>query len=205
MKYWRHAPRCRAARQIERTRPEWFAAFLADRGTRKPSAHTLKAHRQDFDADCHAPRRRRRPVRDGGRRHHHRDRPHGVRAVCAIPRGGVDSAVLVDLERVVYLPLYAELIGSNPMPMVGPAQTGQDTTGRCGGRPGRRPAAAAAHRLEAARPGPDPDRAAGRVAPINWCAPTSVTFAAATTGPSSMCVGRGAKTAGSRACRRWCR
>src|SRR6478735_9579995 len=35
---------------IERARPEWFAAFLADRGTRKPSAHTLKAYRQDFDA-----------------------------------------------------------------------------------------------------------------------------------------------------------
>ena len=31
-------------------RPEWFAAFLADRGTRKPSAHTMKAYRQDFDA-----------------------------------------------------------------------------------------------------------------------------------------------------------
>jgi site-specific recombinase XerD len=31
-------------------RPEWFAAFLADRGTRKPSTHTLKAYRQDFDA-----------------------------------------------------------------------------------------------------------------------------------------------------------
>jgi hypothetical protein len=30
--------------------PEWFAAFLADRGTRKPSAHTLKAYRQEFDA-----------------------------------------------------------------------------------------------------------------------------------------------------------
>jgi site-specific recombinase XerC len=32
------------------SRPEWFAAFLADRGTRKPSLHTLKAFRQDFDA-----------------------------------------------------------------------------------------------------------------------------------------------------------
>jgi integrase/recombinase XerC len=32
------------------SRPEWFAAFLADRGTRKPSVHTLKAYRQDFDA-----------------------------------------------------------------------------------------------------------------------------------------------------------
>lgn len=30
-------------------RPEWFAAFLADRGTRKPSVHTMKAYRQDFD------------------------------------------------------------------------------------------------------------------------------------------------------------
>jgi hypothetical protein len=34
----------------EPSRPEWFAAFLADRGTRKPSAHTLKAYRLDFDA-----------------------------------------------------------------------------------------------------------------------------------------------------------
>jgi integrase/recombinase XerC len=34
----------------ELSRPEWFAAFLADRGTRKPSAHTIKAYRQDFDA-----------------------------------------------------------------------------------------------------------------------------------------------------------
>jgi site-specific recombinase XerD len=34
----------------EVSRPEWFAAFLADRGTRKPSAHTMKAYRQDFDA-----------------------------------------------------------------------------------------------------------------------------------------------------------
>jgi site-specific recombinase XerC len=32
------------------SRPEWLAAFLADRGTRKPSAHTIKAYRQDFDA-----------------------------------------------------------------------------------------------------------------------------------------------------------
>ena len=35
---------------VDASRPEWFAAFLADRGTRKPSAHTIKAYRQDFDA-----------------------------------------------------------------------------------------------------------------------------------------------------------
>jgi site-specific recombinase XerD len=34
----------------ESSRPEWYAAFLADRGTRKPSAHTIKAYRQDFYA-----------------------------------------------------------------------------------------------------------------------------------------------------------
>src|SRR5258705_220653 len=32
------------------SRPEWLGAFLADRGTRKPSMHTMKAYRQDFDA-----------------------------------------------------------------------------------------------------------------------------------------------------------
>jgi hypothetical protein len=31
-------------------RPAWFEAFLADRGTRMPSAHTVKAYRQDIDA-----------------------------------------------------------------------------------------------------------------------------------------------------------
>jgi integrase/recombinase XerC len=30
--------------------PEWFTAFLDDRQTRKPSAHTMKAYRQDFAA-----------------------------------------------------------------------------------------------------------------------------------------------------------
>ena len=34
----------------EVSRPPWFEAFLADRGTRKPSVHTMKAYRQDFDA-----------------------------------------------------------------------------------------------------------------------------------------------------------
>ena len=50
MKYWRHAPPTEQPDSTERARPEWFAAFLADRGTRKPSAHTLKAYRQDFAA-----------------------------------------------------------------------------------------------------------------------------------------------------------
>ena len=30
--------------------PEWFIEFLDDRQTRKPSAHTMKAYRQDFIA-----------------------------------------------------------------------------------------------------------------------------------------------------------
>ena len=34
----------------ERVRPAWFDGFLANRGTRKPSAHTLAAYRRDFDA-----------------------------------------------------------------------------------------------------------------------------------------------------------
>ena len=30
--------------------PDWFTQFLNDRQTRKPSAHTMKAYRQDFIA-----------------------------------------------------------------------------------------------------------------------------------------------------------
>jgi hypothetical protein len=48
--YWGMPHRASQPYSSEWARPEWFAAFLADRGTRKPSAHTLKAYRQDFDA-----------------------------------------------------------------------------------------------------------------------------------------------------------
>ena len=107
---------------IERARPEWFAAFLADRGTRKPSAHTLKAYRQDFDA------------------------------IAALIAGGEDlsgmalGAITIDTMRTAFAQyaethevasiqrcwstwnvvctfLYtADLIGSNPMPLVGLAK-----------------------------------------------------------------------------------
>ena len=33
----------------DRARPEWFAEFLSDRGTGKPSPHTLAAYCRDFD------------------------------------------------------------------------------------------------------------------------------------------------------------
>ena len=104
---------------MEGARPEWFAAFLADRGTRKPSAHTLKAYRQDFDA------------------------------IATLIAGGEDlsgmalGAITIDTMRTAFAQyaetheaasiqrcwstwnvlctyLYtAELIASNPMPMVG--------------------------------------------------------------------------------------
>ena len=104
---------------VEGARPEWFAAFLADRGTRKPSAHTLKAYRQDFDA------------------------------IAALIAGGDDlsgmalGAITIDTLRTAFAQyaetheaasiqrcwstwnvlctfLYtAELIAANPMPMVG--------------------------------------------------------------------------------------
>jgi len=39
-----------AGRASAAASPNWFADFLNDRATRKPSAHTLKAYRQDFTA-----------------------------------------------------------------------------------------------------------------------------------------------------------
>ena len=70
---------------VDGARPEWFAAFLADRGTRKPSAHTLKAYRQDFDAIAALIVGGDGPVADAAVRHHDRHHAHGVRAVCANP------------------------------------------------------------------------------------------------------------------------
>ena len=45
------APTCAAAEPADaESFPYWFTQFLNDRQTRKPSAHTLKAYRQDFAA-----------------------------------------------------------------------------------------------------------------------------------------------------------
>ena len=155
---------------VERARPEWFAAFLADRGTRKPSAHTLKAYRQDFDA------------------------------IATLIAGGEDlsgmplSAIMIETMRTAFAQyaetheaasiqrcwstwnvlctfLYSAELRGQPDADGRPARTRQDTAqgaaGRCGGRPAGRPRrrpGAAADRLDAARPRPHPHRAAGRVA-----------------------------------------
>ena len=157
---------------IERARPQWFAAFLADRGTRKPSAHTLKAYRQDFDAIA--------VLIAGGE-----DR--SAMALDAITIDTLRTAFAryaetheaASIQRcwstwnVLCIYLYtAELIAANPMPMVGrpklaktlPKALPTDSVTALSRHPQLGPAAAAAHRLDAARPRPDPDRAAGRAA-----------------------------------------
>ena len=111
--------RTEQADDIDGARPEWFAAFLADRGTRKPSAHTLKAYRQDFDAIATL-------ITGGG-------------DLSGVPLGAITIETLrtafaqyaenheaASIQRcwstwnVLCTFLYtAELIASNPMPMVG--------------------------------------------------------------------------------------
>jgi hypothetical protein len=61
----------------------WFAAFLADRGTRKPSLHTMKAYRQGLRRDRNRHRRWRHEwcVTDVAGRHHDRHHAHSFRAV----------------------------------------------------------------------------------------------------------------------------
>ena len=46
--------------------PHWFTQFLNDRQTRKPSAHTMKAYRQDFVAIATSDDRRQTRTADGG-------------------------------------------------------------------------------------------------------------------------------------------
>src|SRR6185503_15483030 len=154
---------------VDGSRPEWFAAFLADLGTRKSSPHTLKAYRQDFYA------------------------------IATLMARGQDlsgvpvEAITVDTLRTAFAQyakshdaasiqrcwstwnvlctfLYtAELIASNPMPMVGrpklaktlPKALPADAVAALSRHPQLGPAAAAAHRLDAARPRPHPHRAAG--------------------------------------------
>ena len=158
---------------VDGARPEWFAAFLADRGTRKPSAHTLKAYRQDFDAIATLIAGGEDLSGDAGRA------PSRSTPCARRSRSMRKSHEAASIQRcwstwnVLCTFLYtAELIAANPMPMVGrpklaktlPKALPADVGGRPAGSPRRRPGAAAAQRLDAARPRPDPDRAAGRVA-----------------------------------------
>jgi integrase/recombinase XerC len=194
---------------VDRARPEWFAAFLADRGTRKPSAHTLKAYRQDFDA------------------------------IATLIAGGEDlsgmplSAIMIETMRTAFAQyaetheaasiqrcwstwnvlctyLYtAELIAANPMSMVGRPKLAKTL-------PKALPADAVTALLAALRSEPQPrrrtdwierDRAliltallAGLRADERVRA-KSVTFATPTTAPSSTSAARATKTAGSRSSR----
>ena len=157
---------------VDGARPEWFGAFLADRGTRKPSAHTLKAYRQDFDAIA--------TLIAGGA-------DLSAMALCAITIDTLRTAFAryaetheaASIQRcwstwnVLCSYLYtAELIAANPMPMVGRPKLAKTL-------PKALPADAVAALLGAldadpeprrrtdwmrARPRPDPDRAAGRAA-----------------------------------------
>lgn len=78
--------------------------------------------------------------------------------------------MLVDVERAVYLPLYRGGDCVQPDAVGRPAQTRQDAAqgptdrfrDRASRHPQLGPAAAAAQRLDGARPRPDPYRAAGR-------------------------------------------
>src|SRR6185312_9058237 len=121
-----NGPRRRADSEV--SRPEWFAAFLADRGTRKPSAHTLNAYRQDFDAittiivgsdmDQTA-----MSLGDITTEH-----MGGSFAQYGDSRGGLDSAVLVDMERVVHLPVHLGADPREPHAAGWPSQDCQNAT-----------------------------------------------------------------------------
>ena len=153
------------------SRPDWFAAFLADRGTRKPSAHTMKAYRQDFDA---------------------------IAAVIAGSKGDLAAMSLSDITTQAMRTAFAqyaetheaatiqrcwstwnvlctflytsELIAANPMPLVGRPKIAKTLPKglppirfkRCSRRSIR--IRAAAQRLDRTRPRTNPHRAAGRAA-----------------------------------------
>ena len=157
---------------VDGARPEWFAAFLADRGTRKPSAHTLKAYRQDFDAIA--------ALIVGGA-------DLSAMALCAITIDTLRTAFAryaqtheaASIQRcwstwnVLCSYLYtAELIAANPMPMVGRPKLAKTL-------PKALPADAVAALLGALDADPEPrrrndwierDRALILTAPAGWAA-----------------------------------
>ena len=126
---------------VDGARPEWFAQFLADRGTRKPSAHTLKAYRQDFDAIAALlAGDTARPGAPTAGDHRHRSDALGVRRVRPHPRGRLDSALLVDLECAVHLPVHRRADPGQPDADDRTTQTTQGAAQVPAPRVGHRPA-----------------------------------------------------------------
>ncbi|MCH9733067.1 MAG: tyrosine-type recombinase/integrase [Actinomycetia bacterium] len=104
--------------------PAWFADFLADRAIRKPSPHTTKAHRQDFEAIA--------MLLAGAPHEVVRLQPaeltkDTLRAAFAVYAGTHSSASIRrcwstwnGLCTFLYT---AELLGANPMPLIGRPKT----------------------------------------------------------------------------------
>ena len=104
--------------------PAWFAAFLADRGTRKPSAHTMKAYRQDFDAIATLIVGEHEPVAGMPLSAICTDQLRtGFAGVRPNARSSLHPALLVDLERAVHLPVHRR---SHPRQPDAPGRTTQD-------------------------------------------------------------------------------
>ena len=109
----------------ERARPAWFSEFLADRGTRKPSMHTLSAYCRDFDGVAE--------IIAGGA-------DISALALADITRDALRTAFAVFAETHAAASIRrcwstwntlcdflfsAELIPANPMPMVARPKTGK--------------------------------------------------------------------------------
>ena len=153
-----HSPPVRRGRSVDAGRPGWFAAFVADRATAKPSVHTLKAYRQDFDAIA---------ARLAGA-----DPAYSVAALpaAALTRDGLRAAFAdyaathrpASIRRcwsswnVLCTFLYTgEAIGSNPMPAVKQPRPGKTLPKSLG-------ADAVTALVAALDPSPDPDTTSGR-------------------------------------------
>ena len=149
------------AAEVDAGRPGWFAAFLADRATAKPSVHTLKAYRQDFDAIA---------ARLAGA-----DPAYSVAALpaAALTRDGLRAAFAdyaathrpASIRRcwsswnVLCTFLYtSEVIGSNPMPAVKQPRPGKTLPKSLG-------ADAVTALVAALAPSPDPDTTSR---PADW-------------------------------------
>jgi hypothetical protein len=116
--------------------PEWFGQFMADRAIRKPSAHTTKAYRRDFEAIAVHVCGTRSDVGDLTPQQLTKDATLGVRGLRGRPCSGIYSAMLVDVEHDLHLPLHRGALAGQPDATDRSAQGSQGAGYRHGGRIG---------------------------------------------------------------------
>jgi len=150
------------------SRTEWFASFLADRGTRKPSMHTIRLTARTSTPSQRSSSAALKIFQQCRWATSQLRRCGGLCALRHSPRGRVNSAVLIAVECVVHLFVHFGSDSCEPDATRRPSQDHQDTAESAAGRFSSK--AACRNQFGNRAAGSDrPEHSAPRVSQVHTC------------------------------------